>query len=229
MYWHLVGCAHISELSAADGADCLFFGRGAVGFGEFRECLFKLAVPLVIGVCVVTFLLFDVAFSPRMRAIQELGKHASEGQIAEMLHARGWDRGLFYNPPKPAPPLGEPVDPEAEPRFMDRFTNTRFFDHMRRLLLFDFGRSYKTHEEIGQKILSGAVPSLTLTVPIFVLGVTLGLCLSLGVAYFRATYLDLGAVVVCVAFMSSAMSFFGHSARRQRTLSPPLVTERMTS
>ena len=193
-------------------------------------------IPLVLGVCVLTFLLFDVAFSPRDRAMQELGKHATEKQIAEMLHARGWDRGLFYNPPrKDEVPVeaeeaeseqeqeeepeqeqeGEQeqeqeeeqeqeqeVEPEPEPRFLDRFTDTRFFDHMSGLLLFRFGRSHKTHEDIGEKLLRGAVPSLTLTVPIFLLGLSLSLCLSLAVAYFRATYLDLGAVIVCVAFMS---------------------------
>ncbi len=159
-------------------------------------------IPLVLGVCVLTFLLFDVAFSPRDRAMQELGKHATEKQIAEMLHARGWDRGLFYNPPKEEQEQEQEGEQEGEARFLDRFTYTRFFDHMSRLLLFRFGRSYKTHEEIGEKLLRGAVPSLTLTVPIFLLGLSLSLCLSLAVAYFRATYLDLGAVIVCVAFMS---------------------------
>ncbi len=48
----------------------------------------------------------------------------------------------------------------------------------------------------------GAGPSLTLTVPIFIMGLILGISLSLMVAYFRATYLDLWVVVVCVAFMS---------------------------
>ncbi|MHC5034383.1 MAG: ABC transporter permease [Planctomycetota bacterium] len=144
-------------------------------------------IPLVLGVCVFTFLLFDVAFPPRARAVQELGKHANEKQIQDLIRSRGWDKGLFWNRNVEGP---------------TRLTDTRFANHMVKLLCFRFGRTKKTHEDIGRKILQGMVPSLTLTVPIFVLGLTLGICLSLGVAYFRATYLDLGAVVVCVAFMS---------------------------
>ncbi|MDP6438732.1 MAG: ABC transporter permease [Candidatus Brocadiia bacterium] len=144
-------------------------------------------IPLVLGVCILTFLLFDVVFSPRERAARELGRHADEEQIRELIHSRGWDKGLLYN---------------GTAEGIKRLTDTRFADHMARLLLFRFGRSEKTHEDIGKKIRQGMVPSLTLTVPMFVLGLIVGISLSLGVAYFRATYLDLGAVVVCVGFMS---------------------------
>ncbi len=144
-------------------------------------------IPLVLGVCFFTFVLFDMLFSPRELAIRELGKNVDEQQIADLIHSRGWDKGLFYN---------------AEAGGLQRLTDTRFVNHMRKLLLFRFGRTMKTHEAIGRKIRQGMVPSLTLTVPIFVLGLTIGICLSLMVAYFQATYLDLGAVVVCVAFMS---------------------------
>ena len=144
-------------------------------------------IPLVLGVCFFTFVLFDVVFSPRDRAIRELGKHADVQQIANLMRSRGWDKGLFYN---------------AEAEGLKSLTDTRFVNHMSKLLLFRFGRSEKTHEPIGRKIRQGMVPSLTLTVPIFVLGLIMGICLSLMVAYFQATYLDLGAVVVCVAFMS---------------------------
>ncbi|MGD2174386.1 MAG: ABC transporter permease [Candidatus Brocadiaceae bacterium] len=144
-------------------------------------------IPLVLGVCLITFFLFEVVFSPRDRAIRELGKHPSEKQIQDILHTRGWDKGLFYNE-------------GAEGR--ERFLDTRFVNHMSRLLRFDFGRSEKTHEEIGAKIRRGMVPSLTLTVPIFALGLTVAISLALVVAFFRATYLDLWVVVICVGFMS---------------------------
>ncbi len=150
-----------------------------------RRVLYTL--PLVLGVCVITFLLFDVAFPPEARAAQELGKHASEERIQELIRTRGWDKPLLWN---------------GEAEGIEKLTGTRFFTHMSSLLRFDFGRSYKTHEDINRKILQGMVPSLTLTVPIFLLALAVGISLSLGVAYFRATYLDLAGVVVCVAFMS---------------------------
>jgi len=81
-------------------------------------------------------------------------------------------------------------------------TETRFAQHMTKLLLFRFGRSDKTGDLIGRRILEGAVPSLTLTVPIFILGLIAGLSISLVVARFLGTYLDLWVTVLCVAMMS---------------------------
>lgn len=145
-------------------------------------------IPLILGICFVTFLLFEWIFTPRLRAMRELGeKHVDEARIQEIIKSRGWDKPLFVN---------------VQASGLRRLTDTRFADHMGRLLLFRFGRSDKTNEPIGGKILQGMVPSLTLTVPIFLVGLALGIALSLVVAYFRATYLDLGLVVVCVAFMS---------------------------
>jgi peptide/nickel transport system permease protein len=144
-------------------------------------------IPLVLGVCLFTFLLFNAVFSPEALAIQELGQHAGEEAVEKLIRSRGWDKGVVFN---------------KEAEGLEKLTDTRFVNHMQKLLLFEFGRTQKTNEDINRKILRGMVPSLTLTVPIFIVGLAAGICISLGVAYFRATYLDLGAVVVCVAFMS---------------------------
>jgi len=146
-------------------------------------------VPLVLGVCLITFLLFEVMFSPRVRAIRELGqRHVDEEQIQKVIKKHGWDKPLLWN--------GQGAG------LTGKLTDTRFAQHMGRLLLFRFGRSEKTNEPIGEKILRGMVPSLTLTVPIFVLALGVSICLSLTVAFFRATYLDVGIVVICVGLMS---------------------------
>jgi peptide/nickel transport system permease protein len=150
-------------------------------------------IPLVLGVCLITFVLFEVLFTPRQRAIKQLGKHPSEEQIEEKIRQEGWDRPLVFN---------------AEAKGFKQLTETRFAGHMGRLLLFRFGRSEKTHERVWVKIREGMGPSLSLTVPIFVMALLLGISLSLVVAYFRATYLDLGMVVVCVAFMSISIMVY---------------------
>ncbi|NLW50115.1 MAG: ABC transporter permease [Candidatus Brocadiaceae bacterium] len=144
-------------------------------------------IPLVLGVCLFTFVLFEWIVPPEVRAAQAIGRHATAEAIQKEIRKRGWDKGLVWN---------------ARAEGVQRLTDTRFARHMSRLLLFRFGRTEKTHEDIGQAILRGMVPSLTLTLPIFVLGLFTGLCLSLGVAYVRGTVLDLAGVVVCVAFMS---------------------------
>jgi peptide/nickel transport system permease protein len=150
-------------------------------------------IPLVLGVCIVTFILFDALYTPRQRATRELGRHASEKDIADLIKQRGWDKGLVYN---------------SKAAGLRRLTNTRFVEHMARLLRFDFGRSEKTHEPIGRKILKGMVPSLTLTVPMFVLGLAVAISLSLVVALLRATYFDVWVVVLCVAFMSVSIMVY---------------------
>ncbi|MFW6188871.1 MAG: ABC transporter permease [Planctomycetota bacterium] len=146
------------------------------------------AIPLALGVIVITFLLFEVVFSPEARAQRELGKGATERQIQEFIRARGWDAPLLLNL-------------EAEGA-LETVTETRLGDHFGRLITFDFGRSEKTNEDINQMILRGMVPSLTLTVPIFLLALLVSVSLSLTVAFFRGTLLDLWIVVICVAFMS---------------------------
>ncbi len=150
-------------------------------------------IPLVLGVCLITFVLFEVMFTPRQRAIKRLGKHPSEEEIREEIKKHGWDKPLVLNPAAQG---------------LKRITDTRFAGHMSRLLLFRFGRSEKTHERVWTKIREGMGPSLSLTVPIFVLALFVGISLSLIVAYFRATYLDLGMVVVCVAFMSISIMVY---------------------
>lgn len=144
-------------------------------------------IPLVVGVVLLTFLLFEVLFTPELRAARELGRHADAERMQEIIKDRGWDKDLFWNEKQPG---------------LQKLTQTRFIEHMVRLLAFRFGRSEKTHEKISDMILRGMVPSLTLTVPIFALGLVVSICLSLMVAYFRATFIDLWVVVVCVAFMS---------------------------
>jgi len=172
-------------------------------------------VPLVLGVCLITFFLFEWMFTPRLRAIRMLGeKHVAEERLQEVIQAHGWDKPLFLNLKADALGVANQLDlaglkakalllaANAGLQGHRVVTDTRFSQHMARLLLFRFGRSEKTNEPIGRKIVNGMVPSLTLMVPIFFAGLFVSISLALVVAYFRATYLDLGVVIVCVCFMS---------------------------
>ena len=51
-------------------------------------------------------------------------------------------------------------------------------------------------------------PSLSLTVPLFVLGLLLGIPLALLVAFFRETYIDRLGVFVCVLAMSVSVLLY---------------------
>jgi peptide/nickel transport system permease protein len=90
----------------------------------------------------------------------------------------------------------------------DRPWYVQLGDHYRRMLTFDFGRSDADDEPIARRLRRGIVPSLSFTVPIFALGITLGIALSLFVAYFRETYIDRMGVVLCVLAMSVSVLLY---------------------
>ena len=70
------------------------------------------------------------------------------------------------------------------------------------MLTFDFGRSDADDVPIMERIRAGVLPSLTLTVPMFALGIGLAVIVSLFVAFFRETYIDRVGVVVSVLGMT---------------------------
>ncbi|HIE10974.1 MAG TPA: ABC transporter permease [Kiritimatiellae bacterium] len=66
----------------------------------------------------------------------------------------------------------------------------------------DLGYSYSTNQRVSRMLLDGLVPSLTLTIPIFIGGLICGVLAALLCAYFRDTMLDRLFVVLSVALMS---------------------------
>ena len=72
------------------------------------------------------------------------------------------------------------------------------------MLTFDFGRSDADDLPIARRLWDGAGPSLSLTVPLFVLGLVAGIALALFVAFFRETYIDRAVLVLCMLTMSVA-------------------------
>ncbi len=67
---------------------------------------------------------------------------------------------------------------------------------------FDFGMSSSLNQPVSRLLLRGMVPSLTLTVPIFLAGLALSVAISLLCAFFRDTPMDRLFVVVSVGLMS---------------------------
>jgi peptide/nickel transport system permease protein len=76
------------------------------------------------------------------------------------------------------------------------------------MLTFDFGRSDADDSPILRRIREGVGPSLTLTLPLFVLTLLFGVGLSLFVAFFRETYIDRAGVVLCVLGMSVSILLY---------------------
>ena len=148
-----------------------------------------LAVPTILGVCLVTFLLFNVFASPEAVARKQLGKNPTTTQVNAWIAAHGMDKPMFFN-------LKPGKDGSIHP------FDSRFWNHMKELVLFQFPESDYLHEKVGDLIKQKIVPSLTITVPAFLLSMLVTLPIALFIAYYRGTYLDRFALFVCVILMS---------------------------
>ncbi|NMG36575.1 ABC transporter permease subunit [Azoarcus sp. TTM-91] len=151
------------------------------------------AIPILIGVNLLTFLLFFVVNSPDDIARMQIGvKRATPEAIERWKVERGYDRPLFFN---------------AEARGVQHLTDTIFFDKSLRMFAFDFG-SADDGRDIGREIRDRMGPSLAIALPTFVLGLAAAIVFSLLLVFFRATYLDTWGVIACVVMMSISGMFY---------------------
>jgi peptide/nickel transport system permease protein len=148
-----------------------------------------LAVPTVIGVCLFTFLLFNVFASPEAIARKQLGKNPTAAQVQTWISAHGMDKPMFFNFQRDRAGAVHPFD-------------SRFWNHMKELVLFQFPESDYLHEKVSSLLKEKIGPSLTITIPAFLLSILITLPLALFIAYYRGTYLDRTALFVCVILMS---------------------------
>ncbi len=151
------------------------------------------ALPILIGVNVITFALFFVVNTPDDMARMQLGvKHVTPEAIVKWKAERGYDRPLFWN--DAAPGAG-------------RLTQTIFFTKSVKMFALDFGRA-DDGRDIAREIGLRMGPSLAVAVPVFALGLFAAISFALLLVYFRATYLDFAGVVLCVAMMSISGLFY---------------------
>jgi peptide/nickel transport system permease protein len=151
------------------------------------------AIPILIGVNLITFALFFVVNTPDDMARMQLGvKRVTPEAISQWKAARGYDKPLFVN---------------AEASGMGRVTETILFAKSVRLFVGDFGRA-EDGRDIAREITSRMGPSLAIALPTFVLGLFVTVSFALLLAFFRATALDFWGVVLCVAMMSISGLFY---------------------
>src|SRR5208282_4321814 len=84
------------------------------------------AIPILLGVNVITFALFLMVNTPDDMARMQLGiKRVTPEAIAAWKHERGYDKPLLYN---------------AGGAGVGKFTQTIFYEKSLRMFVFDFGR-----------------------------------------------------------------------------------------
>jgi peptide/nickel transport system permease protein len=132
------------------------------------------AVPILLGVTFVTFVLFNVVCPDP--AVVLVGKGATPEKIQVERHRLGTDKSL------PA----------------------QYVDFLEQIATWDFGTSWRLQKDrpVLDMVAEGAVPSLTLAVPAFLIELALALTLALFCAYYRNSVADVATVIVTVAMMS---------------------------
>ena len=151
------------------------------------------AIPILIGVNVITFALFFVVNKTDDMARMHLGmKHVQQEDIEKWKKAHGYDKPLFYN---------------SNPEEGGYLTETIFYEKSVRLFVFDFGNA-DDGRNIGHDIAQRMWPSLAIAIPIFIVGLLINITFAMIIAFFRATYVDYMGVVFCVILMSISTLFY---------------------
>jgi peptide/nickel transport system permease protein len=148
------------------------------------------AIPILVGVNLITFLLFFVVNTPDDMARMQLGtKRVTPEAIEKWKADHGYDKPLFWNAKE------------------NSFVKTIFFEKSVKLFAFDFGAA-EDGRNIAGEIATRMWPSLALALPVFLVGLAVNITFAMFMAFFRATYLDFWGVVLCVAMMSISTLFY---------------------
>lgn len=151
------------------------------------------AIPILIGVNLITFTLFFVVNTPDDMARMQLGiKRVTPEAISKWKQERGYDKPLVYN---------------GAEEGAQKFTHTIFFEKSTAMFVFDFGRA-DDGRDIAHEIKTRMLPSLAIALPVFLLGLVAYVTFALMMVFFRATYIDFWGVVLCVALMSISSLFY---------------------
>ncbi len=151
------------------------------------------AVPILVGVNLLTFALFFVVNTPDDMARMQLGiKRVTPEAIKQWEQQKGYDKPLFFN---------------REGRGMGRITETIFWRKSASMFVLDFGYS-DDGRNISREITTRMWPSLAIALPTFLTGILIYVSFALVMTLFRATLLDSAGVALCVVLMSISGLFY---------------------
>lgn len=151
------------------------------------------AIPILIGVNIITFSLFFIVNSPDDMARMHLGqKHVTQNAIQQWKIKMGYDKPLFIN---------------QQDSGIKKITNTLFFTKSAELFTFHFGQSDQGRD-ITHDIYERMWPSLALAIPTLFVGLFINITYALLIALFRGTFFDHFSMIVCVIMMSVSGLFY---------------------
>ncbi len=157
----------------------------------FRRLLY--AIPILLGVNILTFALFFLVNTPDDMARLQLGvKRLTPEAVASWKQEHGYDLPMIYN---------EKAAGSA------KLTDTIFYQKSLRMFALDFGRA-DDGRDIAREIRMRVGPSLAVAIPVFIIGLLVYITFALMLTFFRATYIDFWGVVICVLAMSISSMFY---------------------
>ena len=151
------------------------------------------AIPILIGVNLLTFTLFFVVNTPDDMARMQLGiKRVTPEAIEKWKQQRGYDKPLFL---------------DTASAGTNKVTDTIFWQKSASMFVFDFGYS-DDGRSIEREIVTRMGPSLAIALPTFIIGLVVYVSFALLMTLFRATALDIAGVALCVLLMSISGLFY---------------------
>lgn len=129
-------------------------------------------IPVLLGVCLLIFVLFNIAGNDPAAAL--LGRNATAEQLLEVREELGLNKPMLE----------------------------QYLDVVKSAFTFDFGRSWTSKQKITDMLAAGAIPSLTVSLPSFIIGTFLGVILAMLVAHYRGKGVDNVVRVTAIAMMS---------------------------
>lgn len=154
---------------------------------------FLYALPLLLGVNILTFILFFVVNSPDDMARMQLGqKYVTEQAVENWKKQRGYQLPVLWN---------------SEAEGQEKITETIFFQKSVGLFWFNFGMS-DSGRNIGADIKQRMWPSMALAIPSLIFGLATNIAVALMMVLFRNSYLEFSGVVLCVVLMSVSSLFY---------------------
>jgi peptide/nickel transport system permease protein len=152
------------------------------------------AIPILIGVNLVTFILFFFVSTPDDMARRVLSsKQVSQDRVDEWKREHGYHLPRMFN---------------SDEQGLAKVTQTIFWQKSMPLFRFDFGTSDHDGSAIGRQIRKRMWPSLAISAPIFAIPLAINIFIAMIVAFYRGTRFDLIVLICCVVMMSISMLFY---------------------
>ena len=151
-------------------------------------------IPTTVGILLLTFVLFNVVGGSSAQVV--LGKNATKASIEAFNKRYGYDKPLILNT-----------------RTGESAFDSQFFNFIKNVAKGDFGMSTEHREPVMGVLKRGVGPTLSLTVPMVVLGTLLGLALALGCAALRGGVFDVLMSVNYVVWVLAGQFFLAYKWR----------------